>query len=333
MNNVRIAQVGIANHGRTILNAIAASGNLELTSIFDIDDRATEETARTLGVHKAVSYEEILSDENVDAVALVTPNHLHAKQTKQAALSKKHVFVEKPIANCTDDACEMIDAMREANLVLMVGHNTRRKRVFRRAKQLLAEGFLGTIVSVEMNMSRPAGLQSGLPAWKADPEKSALLPMMQLGIHFVDAVEYLLGPLKSVQAIAASRAMSDVKDSVSALMTLADGIPVTLSSSYVTPDVYFVRIYGTHGIIHCTPSGLRTDRASNGEIKETHHEDFSSEGAESYVLQMREFGECVRAGTHPETDGEGGLRALAVIEGMLESIQTGRRVDLSTTSH
>jgi predicted dehydrogenase len=326
---VRIGQAGIANHGRTIVNAIRDAGNLQLVSCFDIDSSANKQVAHEFSASPAAGYDELVADPKVDAVALVTPNHLHIEEVQKAVKAGKHVFVEKPIANTVADARIMVDLAKGANLVLMVGHNTRRRLVFRRAKNLLEERRIGEIVAVEANLSRPAGLQPGLPAWKADRKTCALLPMMQLGIHFVDTVEYLLGPIERVSCFAANVAMpNQVLDSTAAILQLRSGIPVSLTSTYVSAEVYYLRIYGTKGTIYCFPAKLRLDILEGGEFKESTEEDFSSEGAGSYILQMREFGECVLRGARPETGGEEGLRALAVIAAMEQYVENHSTVEV-----
>ena len=213
----------------------------------------------------------------------------------------------------------------------MVGHNTRRRQVFRKAKSLIDEKRIGKIVAVEANLSRPAGLQPGLPAWKADPTKCALLPMMQLGIHLVDTIAYLIAPIARVACFATNVAMpAAVFDSSTAILQLDSGIPVALTSCYVSADAYVVRIYGTEGTIHCFPLRLTLDLLRNGELRETIDEDFSAEGSGSYVLQMHEFGECVVHGRQPETGGEEGLRALAVIEAMVKAVETRSVIDVNS---
>lgn len=326
---VRIAQAGIASHGRTILNAIRESGNLELVSCFDINISASAQVAKEFSIKVASSYEAMINDPNVEAIALVTPNHLHAGQLRKAAAAKKAVFVDKPITNTVAEGLEIISLMNNAGLPLLVGHNTRRRRVFRRVKTLLNENRIGKIIAVEANLSRSAGLQAGLPAWKADPSISALLPMMQLGIHFIDTISYLLGPISRVGCFAANIAMpGSVFDSTTAILQLSSDIPVSLASHYVSGDTYFLRMYGTEGTLHCAPTKLRLELLKNGEFQEAMEEDFSAEGAESYILQMREFGECVLSGKKPETGGEEGLRALAVIEAMVKSVNTRTIVDV-----
>jgi UDP-N-acetyl-2-amino-2-deoxyglucuronate dehydrogenase len=326
---VKIGQAGIANHGRTIVNAIRDSGNLQLVSCFDINTSANEKVALEFGAARKLGYDELVNDPAIEAIALVTPNQLHQEEVEKAVKARKHIFVEKPISNTVAEAHAMMGFVKGSGLVFMVGHNTRRRQVFRRAKKLLEEQRIGEIVAVEANLSRPAGLQPGLPAWKADRKTCPLLPMMQLGIHFVDTVEYLIGRVARVSCFATNIAMPNkALDATAAILQLESGIPVSLTSYYVSADAYFVRIYGTKGTIHCYPTKLRLELLEKGEFKEAMDEDFSTEGAGSYILQMREFGECVLHGKQPETGGEEGLRALAVVEAMVKSVENHAVVEL-----
>ena len=318
---IKIGLVGVANHGNTILHAIQAAGNLQLVSCYDTNLVASQHVEKEFGVRVASSFDSLVADPQLDAVALVTPNHLHAEQAKNAAATGKHIFVEKPISNSISEAKEMIATLRKAGLVLMVGHNTRRRRVFRRAKEMLQEGKIGAIVAVEGNLSRPAGLQPDLPPWKGDPIKCALLPMTQLGIHLIDTAAYLLGPLKRVSCMAANIAMPGaVYDATAAILQFDSGVLFALTSYYVSPDAYFLRIYGTRGVLHCCPTNLRLELTDHEGPKDVIEEDFHQEGAESYELQMREFGDCIINKREPETNGEVGLQALAVIEAMAQSV-------------
>jgi predicted dehydrogenase len=285
--------------------------------------------ALEFGAARKLGYDELVNDPAIEAIALVTPNQLHQEEVEKAVKARKHIFVEKPISNTVAEAHAMMGFVKGSGLVFMVGHNTRRRQVFRRAKTLLEEQRIGEIVAVEANLSRPAGLQPGLPAWKADRKTCPLLPMMQLGIHFVDTVEYLIGRVARVSCFATNIAMPNkALDATAAILQLESGIPVSLTSYYVSADAYFVRIYGTKGTIHCYPTKLRLELLEKGEFKEAMDEDFSTEGAGSYILQMREFGECVLHGKQPEIGGEEGLRALAVVEAMVKSVENHAVVEL-----
>ena len=153
--------------------------------------------------------------------------------------------------------------------------------------------------------------------------------MTQLGIHLVDTAEYLVSPIRSVSCVATKVAMpGNVYDTTAAVLQLESGVPFALSSYYVSPDAYFLRIYGTHGLLHCYPTSLRLELTEGGEPKEAKEESFD-EGAGSYNLQMREFGDCVLHKREPETGGREGLRALAVIEAMSQSVAQKKAINIA----
>jgi predicted dehydrogenase len=322
---VRIGLVGVANHGNTILQAIIGSSNLELVSCYDVDENAMQDVAARYGVIATRDYDTLVNDDGIDAVALVTPNHLHRKQVRKAADNGKHVFLEKPIANTVEDGKEIIKTMNNAGRILSIGHNTRRKLTFRKAKQLLNDQIIGRIVGIEANLSRPAGLQEGLPSWKADEKTCPLLPMMQLGIHFVDTIRYLCEPVRSVSCIAGRIAMhGNVYDSTAALLHLQSGIPAALSSYYISPETYFMKIYGTHGVILCKNEYLKLEVTEDHQKYTRTEDSFPEEGMKSYKEEMTEFADCIIGNKQPETSGEVGLEALAVIEAMVRAVESGR---------
>ena len=324
---LRIGLVGLKNHGQTILRAILEAENLRMTACADVDARACEIAEEAYGVRTYTSYEELLGDALIDAVALVTPNDLHAKQAIMAFERGKHVFLEKPIANNAADARAIIEAGRGAGRVLMVGHNTRRKRAFRAAAECFASGELGTVIAIEANLSRHVGLESAMPEWKADPSRCVLLPMSQLGIHFIDAARYLLGPLRDVSAVAENRAMpGGTLDTVCAVFRSESGVPVTISSYYTAPDTYVFRVYGSDAVMTCEPNSALIEHVEPARRRQL---DFSDEGYESFVLQMREFARCALDGDTPESSGENALEALAAVLAMEDSARSGRRITIA----
>ncbi len=325
MNKPGVGIAGITNHGNTILNAILASGNLSLVSCFDVKRDTCEAVAEKHGIRIAASYDDLVADPEIDAIALVTPNQLHHNETLLAARHGKHVFVDKPIARTTAEAREMIHAMKEQNLVLSVGHNTRRKRVFRKLKAMLDAGELGSVVAVEANLSRSVGLDSDMPAWKTSSAMCPLVPMTQLGVHFVDVVQYLFQDITRVCCAAGSIAMPENHDATATLLWTRENFPITVTSYYTTTETYYFRVYGTKGMIECRPYTM-TVFDLFGAVTTRH--DFSEEGAESYMLQLREFGDCIINHTEPETGGDVGLKCLAVLEAMYESAETGKVMDV-----
>ena len=138
----------------------------------------------------------------LDAVALVTPNKLHRAQAEAAFAAGLHVFVEKPIAHTLDDGRAMIAAAERAGRVLMVGHNMRYALSAKRARTMLTAGGLGDPVGVELHFSSDNGRRLEPGSWRLRPDEAPLLPVTQLGIHALDLVHALLGPIGTVSAFA-----------------------------------------------------------------------------------------------------------------------------------
>lgn len=322
--HINIALIGVKHHGQTILNAIRLCDRYNLHSCYDVDETAAYQVAETNQCRARSSFDELLSDDAIDAVALVTPNHLHCEQALKAFEADKHVFVEKPLAVTVADSRRMMTAAYEAGNILQVGHNTRKRKVFREAKRIVDSGVLGKIVSCHAHFSYPAGLSSHVSQWKMEKELCPLLPMTQLGTHCIDTLQYLLTPITHAICIGRSRVMRDEKsnevvDTTTAMVAFENGIIGTIHAHYIAPDTFEVQIFGSTGKICCSGDRIVLTDQSMGKWNE---EIFQfDEGAElSFVAEMNEFADCILHRTQPEISGEVGLRNVAVIEAMNRSV-------------
>lgn len=326
---VGVALVGLGGHGGTIQKATAEAGNLAVRAVCDLDADQRAGAADRFGCDGTESYDAVLERDDVEAVILVTPNHLHRGQAVAALEAGLDVFVEKPIANVVEDGLAMMEAAERSSRILMVGHNMRRSRAARKARALLEEGRLGEVVSVDIHFSSDTGLRLQNDSWRLRPGYCPLMPVMQLGIHAIDLVHYFLAPIASVSARARSVASPpNIQDSVVATFETESGELGTMVSNYCTQIAFEYRLSGTEGSLWGTPHRLawrrREDTDGHGEGPAEEH-DFRAHGLESYVLQMKEFGHAVRSRERPETDARVGLRALSVVEAMRASVESGRR--------
>lgn len=324
---VRLALVGLGGHGGTIQRAAEAADGVDVVAVYDPVNAAMQEALERFGCDAAPSYEALLARGDLDAVALVTPNPLHRPQAEAAFEAGLDVFVEKPIANTVADGLAMIEAAHAAGRILMVGHNMRFGRATQLAHRTLAAGRLGEIVSVEIHFSADNSKRLAQDAWRLRPDQCPLLPVMQLGIHAIDLVHDLVGVVEEVYALTRSVTTEPgVIDSVSATLRLASGPTGTLVSNYCTPAFFQVRLAGTEGLLRCTPHQYWFQPASqaNGEgdgPAETH--DFRAYDLERSVLMLNAFAESARRRTRPEVDGWAGLQALAVVEALHRSAESG----------
>lgn len=322
---MRVGLVGLGGHGETIQRAVEHAAALVVAAVYDPVETHAGAASRRFGCAVASSYEALLRRDDLDAVVLVTPNALHRRQVEAAIEAGRHVFVEKPIANTVADGRAMVEAAEAKGRVLIVGHNMRYGRAARQAHKMLNAGRLGKVVSIEIHFSSDTIRRLPSDAWRLQPDQCPLLPVMQLGIHAIDLAHYLLGPIVEVHAFAQSVTTSPgVIDSVVASLRMENGTLGTLVSHYCTQVTFAYRLAGTDGTLRCTPHRVwfrrndDTDEHGDGAA-----ETYDYAAHESYVLQMEAFGEAVRRRTPPETDGWTGLQAVAVVEALHRSTETG----------
>lgn len=301
---------------------------VEVVAVYDPVADEAQAAATRFGCDAATSYDALLARDDLDAVILVTPNPLHRPQAEAAFAAGLDVFVEKPLANTVADGHAMIEAAQAHDRLLMVGHNMRFGRALRQAHRALRAGRLGEIVSFEIHFSADNTRRLPREAWRLRPDQCPLLPVMQLGIHAIDLVHYLIGTTEEVYAVARSVTTAPgVIDSVSATLRLATGPMGTLVSNYCTPAFFQLRIAGTDGLLRCTPHQLWLQAAADADgegdgLAEAH--DFRAYDLERSVLQLEAFATSIRQRTRPEVDGWTALRALAVVEALRRSAEHGR---------
>ena len=320
-SRIRLGLVGLGGHGRRIQSAVTAVPDVVVAAVYDPNVEEADAAARRFGCAASPSFEALLTTEGLDAVVLVTPNAVHRSQAEAAFAAGLDVFVEKPIANTVADGRAMVDAAERSGRVLMVGHNIRFGRAARTAKEWLEEGRIGEVVSAEIHYSANNVQKGTHEGWRFQPGQCPLLPMMQLGIHAVDLVHYLLGPVERVTAQTRSVLTAPgIIDHVAGLLTLEGGVSATVVSSYCTPDLFQVRLAGTDGLllVDWIPHRLTLLPHGNRTASPEVH-DYSAYEDEDLIGELRSFAHAVRTRRPAETEGRVGLRALAVVEAMAES--------------
>jgi len=319
---VRLAQVGLGGWGRSLSRGLTAAENVEVVAAYDIDSDTLKDATERLGWPAASSYDEVLADGRVQGVVTVTPNHTHRELAVQAAEAGKSIFVDKPIANTLEDADAMIDACRSARVVLAVGHSARRYGAVRAMKAEVDKGSIGQVVMVEAHTSHTGGLRVQPDQWRWKRELCPGGPLMQLGVHHADTLQYLLGHIENVCAIIRRVATpAEIDDVASVALEFESGIVGYLGDAYSTPKRHFISIYGTEG--HLTwsrGSALVLDR--DGEKQELEFAD-----TDAVREEVEDFANAIANDGCPEVSGEEARRALAVILAAIQSAETRTFVD------
>ena len=188
----------------------------------------------------------MLADPEIEAIINTTPNNAHRATCLAAAAAGKHIFLDKPIANSIADGRAITAACRQAGVALALGYQRRRESHFRWIKQQIDAGLFGRLVNAEANISRDRLGKIDLGSWRYRADGMPGGVMLQIGIHYTDVLEYLLGPVKAVRGQLARLVLpGDNPDVASLLLQHASGALSTLNASYASAsEFYLMNIYG-----------------------------------------------------------------------------------------
>jgi predicted dehydrogenase len=324
----KVASLGIGWWSDVLAEAAARTGGrVEVVSCFTRSEDKRLAFAKTFNCRAADSLDALLADPEVAGIINTTPNHAHLETTRAAAQAGKHVFLDKPIANVIGEAKAITKACADAGIVLAVGYQRRRESHFRWIKQRIDAGDFGTMVQAEANISRDRAGKFELGHWRYTAEGMPGGVMLQIGLHYVDVLMMLLGPVKSVSGMASQLVLpGDNPDVGSLMMTHENGAVSTLSTSYASASEYYLmNIYGKKmSAYYNLFDGLRS--LSQGETDQTRVE---LDKVDALAEELIEWADAAQGNGTPEVGGEGATESLAVVKAGVLSVREGRHVEVA----
>ena len=321
---LRVACIGMGWWSDVLADAIVRSGKLKIVACYtrSVDKRAA--FAAKYGCRDASSYEEILADPAIEAIINTTPNDAHLSTTSAAAAAGKHVFLDKPIANTVSEGRAITQACAKAGVLLGLGYPRRREVQFRWIRHQNDQGTFGQLVNAEANISRDRLGKIDLSSWRYQAAGMPGGVMLQIGIHYADVLEYLLGPIKAVSGRLVQLVLpGDNPDVASLIFEHESGALSTLNASYASAsEHYLMNIYGKEATAYYdTHNGLRLlKRSTDCPVA------IACDANDTIVEQLEEFAGAVRGRGRPEVGGEYATTSLAVIRAGIVSAREGRRV-------
>src|SRR5215813_8688292 len=243
---LRVGCIGMGWWSDVLADAIQRSGKLEIVSCYSHSGDKRKKFAEKYRCRPTESYEAMLADAGVEAIVNTTPNDAHLATTGAAASAGKHVFLDKPIANNVTEGRAITEACRKAGVVLALGYQRRRESHFRWIRQQIDDGVFGKLVNAEANISRDRLGKIDLTSWRYQAAGMPGGVMLQIGIHYTDVLEYLIGPIRSVQGNLAQLVLpGDNPDVASLLLEHENGALSTVNASYASASEYYqMNIYG-----------------------------------------------------------------------------------------
>ncbi len=318
---VRLAYLGVGGYGGAPLQASAQSDMVKIGGVCDLNREVAESQAARYQCEVWDSFEQILEDDAVGGVVMTLPPDENLRYVQQTAAAGKHCFVAKPIATTTADARAMQQACQDAGVVLMVGHNDRRRAEVREAKRLIEEGKIGQPVLFEGHFSHMGGWGLTAAEWRAQRDRCPVVALMMLGVHAIDSMIYLLGPATVVKAFHRHAAMPvDNEDVAVQIFELEGGALGYVGDSYCSPHTHYYRVLGTEGSLYVEYEKLTLIDAK------TNPQEVDCPPTNPEVELVEEFARGIVEGIEIETDGEESIKALACVEGAIKSARDGCEV-------
>jgi UDP-N-acetyl-2-amino-2-deoxyglucuronate dehydrogenase len=338
---IRVALVGCGRISKSHFDALQAhQADTELVAVCDIDPKALAAAQEKTGAPGYESLDRLLARAECDLVVLATPSGLHPAQAIQAAQAGRHVMSEKPMATRWDDGKRMVEACDKAGVQLFVVKQNRLNPTVRLVKRAIARHRFGRIYSVTCNVfwTRPQEYYDSAK-WRGTWEFDGGAFMNQAS-HYVDLLDWLVGPVESVFAYTATLARRiEVEDSGVAAIRWRNG---ALGSINVTMLAYpknlegSITILGEKGTVRL--GGVAVNRIEHWEFADSDPEDDARWQAASYqtssvygqghVLYYDNVIKALRGEAPAETDGREGLRSLELLVAIYQSARDGRRVGL-----
>ena len=324
---LRVACIGMGWWSDVLADAIKRSGKLKIEACYSRSEQKRSAFAAKYGCRAAATYESILADPAIEAIVNTTPNDAHLETTRAAAAAGKHVFLDKPIANTVSEGRAIAKVCRDAGVVLALGYQRRRESHFRWIKSEIEGGSFGTLVNAEANISRDRLGKIDLTSWRYQASGMPGGVMLQIGIHYTDVLDYLLGPIVAVSGRSVRLVLpGDNPDVASLVLEHENGALSTLNASYASASEYYLmNIYGKEAsAFYDMHNGLRVLKRGSETASAV-----PSAKNDTFVEELEEFAAAVRGEGRPEMDGDSATRSLAVVRAGILSAREGRRVEIA----
>lgn len=337
---LRFALVGCGRIAANHFGAIEQHADrCELVDVCDTDPAALAAAVARTGAIGHATLASLLASSQADVVILTTPSGLHPQQALDCFAAGFHVMTEKPMATRWQDGVAMVKAADQAGKRLFVVKQNRRNATLQLLKRAVQEKRFGRIYMVNVNVfwTRPQDYydQAG---WRGTWEYDGGAFMNQAS-HYVDLLEWIVGPVESLQAYTGTLARDiEVEDTGVVSLKWRNGAMGSMNVTMLTYPKNLegsITILGEKGSVRV--GGLAVNEVQHWDFAEPHAMDDEIKNASYATTSVYGFGHplyydnvirVMRGEAQPETDGREGLKSLELLVGIYRSARAGQRVNL-----
>ncbi|XPM52944.2 MAG: Gfo/Idh/MocA family oxidoreductase [Leptolyngbya sp. IPPAS B-1204] len=330
---IRYAVVGLGWFAQAAaLPSFTHAENSELVALVSDDEVKRQELGQQYGIAKTYSYDDYeacLNSDEVDAVYIALPNHLHREYTERAAKAGVHVLCEKPMAVTSEDCEAMIRVCRDNNVKLMIAYRLHLEEANLRAIEVIKSGKIG----------EPRIFNSVFTQQVKDEDNIRLRKEVgggvldDIGIYCINASRYLFqdDPIEvfATSANNGEARFKEVDEMASAILRFPQDRLATFTVSFGAAKASSYRVIGTQGDLQVEPAYTWQGEISHRITVEGETEEQSFAGYDQLAAEFIYFSDCILQNKDPEPSGQEGLIDVQIIQALYESIKTGQPVRLA----
>ncbi len=350
MNKLKVGIIGTGSISESHIAGYLKNSNVELYAFCDLNEQRLRYMADKYGIkHTFTDMNEMLSLKEIDAVSVCTWNSAHAPCTIAALNAGKHVLCEKPMSVSAEDARAMKEAADKNNKLLMIGFVRRYGNDCKILKEFIDTDYFGDIYYAKATYLRRKGNPGG---WFGDKSRSGGGPLIDLGVHVIDLVRFLLGNPKPISVYGATfhkladrknikgkkfyqassateNDICDVEDLATAMIRFDNGAVLSIETSFslnIKKDEGKIELFGTKGGAKLNPEleiyNEINDYLSN--ITLDAETSLSFDGL--FENEINHFVACLTEGTACLSPAQDGIDIMTILDAIYESAKTGHEV-------
>jgi predicted dehydrogenase len=338
-------QVGVVGMGKmgllhsAILNSI---DDIELVAVADTEKMITGFLRKNLP-HVTVydNYQDMINDTGLNAVYITTPVGSHIPIASYCTDRNIHFFVEKPLARNVDECTPLLQTLKKANLVSMVGFCLRYVETFAKAKELLDKNYLGKVLDVSSTVYQSQAVSKGT-GWRFKKEVSGGGVLIDLGSHLIDLLHWFFGDIVSLSGSVRSQGSFDIEDTALASIDFENGLKCSFEASRI-PKNY--RLQETTIQVQCERGTMKVNEDYLKMVSNTDEKNLQNEtvyyrqslasgvvvdiGGAEYTREDLDFVKCVQNNTAPALNLFECSKTQAVIDSIYRSAKTKAKEKVS----
>ena len=349
---IKIGIIGVGNIAGTHIRAYLKNHNVEIYAFCDINEEQLKKMGEEFGIERLYTdVNEMLALTEIDAVSVCTWNSAHAECAIAALNAGKHVLCEKPMAVNKAQAEEMKAAAEKNGKLLMIGFVRRYGNDCKILKEFIDTDYFGDIYYAKATYLRRNGNPGG---WFGDKSRSGGGPLIDLGVHVIDLVRYLMGNPKPVSVygatfqklfdrnnlkdkkayVSVSKSdddICDVEDLATAMIRFDNGAVLSIEASFslnIKSDEGKIELFGTKGGAKLNPELEMYSEINNymANVGLTTNTALTLEGI--FEEEINHFADCIQNGVPCRAPAEDGVTLMSILDAVYESAQTGHEVIL-----